>query len=140
MSTRTSLVALAAITAFAMSALAPTAASARGFGGGGHIGGHIGGIHVGGHIGIHGGFHGRIGGVLRAGGFLPGRFCDWRCRGHYPVWPGVVGGTTVATSVAAPVVSTPAPTGNCLTKRELNDGSALFKDRCTGEEAESQPK
>jgi hypothetical protein len=43
----------------------------------------------------------------------------------------------VPVASAAPAV-TPAP--HCLTKRELPDGDALFRDLCTGEHAESQPQ
>jgi hypothetical protein len=37
---------------------------------------------------------------------------------------------------SAGVAAAPAPSGGCLTKRDLPDGSAL----CTHEQAESQPQ
>lgn len=148
MSARRSIFVLAALATLGAAALAPTGASAHGFGGhiggGIHVGGHIGGIHVGGHIG---GIH--VGGV-RVGvhGVWPGHpICGWGCNPH-PVWPrygwrervrvgGVVAG---APSVAVPTtVAAPVAPANCLTKRELPDGSALFRDRCTQEQAESPP-
>jgi hypothetical protein len=41
---------------------------------------------------------------------------------------------------SAGVAAAPAPSGGCLTKRDLPDGSALFRDLCTHEQAESQPQ
>ena len=55
---------------------------------------------------------------------------------HRPIYGAPVGVASVAASVAP--VSAPAP-GGCLTKRELPDGSALFRDLCTQEEAVSPP-
>jgi hypothetical protein len=40
-----------------------------------------------------------------------------------------------ATRVSAPVATMPAAPCNCLTKQYLQDGSVLFKDVCTKEEA-----
>jgi hypothetical protein len=121
MTIRKSMLTLAAISALATSALAPTSASA-----------HFGGFHLGwGHV--HVGFYhphwwpphpGCLG------------WCGW--HPHYRfggIAPTVVSGAPVVTSAPAS-----APGGSCLSKRELPDGDALFKDRCTGEQAESQPQ
>ena len=131
MSTRKSMFALAAIAALATSSLAPTSASA-------HLGG----------FGSHGGW--AHGGWAHAGwghfhvGFdhyhwWPHGYCwHWNyCHPHFRVGVGVT--STVVSGGVAPVSTpAPAPTGGCLSKRELSDGQALFKDHCTGEQAESQ--
>jgi hypothetical protein len=59
--------------------------------------------------------------------------------GGYGYGGGAVYGSGVAPGVnySAPA---PAPTGGCLTKQELPDGSALFQDLCTQEQAESPPQ
>jgi hypothetical protein len=145
MSTRTSMFALAAIAILSSTALAPTSASALGFGG------HVGGVHFSGHFGAH------FGGYNHLAFNHWQHFCplDGRCpplshpEPPYPPryphpWPHI--GVGVATAVASGSEGTsgpssgPAPSGSCLTKRELPDGDALFKDRCTGEKAESQPQ
>jgi hypothetical protein len=59
----------------------------------------------------------------------------WRF-GHRPYEGGPV---SVASVGGSAPVSAPAPSAGCLTKRELPNGSALFRDLCTQEEAESQP-
>jgi hypothetical protein len=131
MSTRKSIFALAAIAALATSALAPTSASAHlgGFGphgGFGHPGwGHAGWSHF--HVGFNH-YH-----------WWPHGYCwHWNyCHPGFHVGVGVT--STVVSGGAAPVSTpAPAPTGGCLSKRELSDGQALFKDHCTGEQAESQ--
>jgi hypothetical protein len=128
MSIRKSMLALAAISALATSALAPTSASA-----------HFGGFHAGwGHF--HVGFthlH-----------WWPAHPGCWGGCGRHPhfrfggIAPTVVSGAPAVVSGAPVVTSAPvsAPSGSCLSKRELPDGDALFKDRCTGEQAESQPQ
>jgi hypothetical protein len=145
MSTRTSMFALAAIASLSSTALAPTSASALGFGG------HVGGVHFGGHFGAH------FGGYNHVASNHWQHFCplDGRCPPlthpeppypRYPhPWPHIgvgvgVGATVAAAGTATEPSSGPAPSGGCLTKRELPDGDALFKDRCTGEKAESQPQ
>ncbi len=69
--------------------------------------------------------------------FWPRPFCwrfPWRCRG--PIYTRYVVPTYVA---AAPVAYAAAPAApsrcTCLTKQYLQDGSVLFKDVCTREEA-----
>jgi len=54
---------------------------------------------------------------------------------HHAPWLMEGGDTQVSTPVA------PAPTGpcNCLTKKYLEDGSVLFKDICTKEAALARP-
>jgi hypothetical protein len=128
MSNRASLFALAAIASLATASLASTDASAAQFTVN-HSGGHFPHLH-------------------------PGPICSWGC-GHdhdhdrddwrwrfgfnHRIYEG--GGVAVANAgpAAAPAAA-PAPTGGCLTKRELPDGSALFRDMCTHEQAESQPQ
>jgi hypothetical protein len=130
MSTRTSLFALAAIAALGTTTLAPTSASALGFGG--HFGGH-----VSGHFGVHYWGHGYS--YNHWWHPYPWHFCHFGlyCHPHIGIGLGVAS-TVVTGSVAASApASVPAP-GGCLSKRELPDGSALFRDHCTGEEAESQ--
>jgi hypothetical protein len=126
MTNRTSMFSLAAIASLATAALASTDASAAQF----TVN------HSGGHIKDH---------------WHPYPICswgcghdhdhdrdDWRWRFGHRLYEG--GGVTVASAgaSAAPAAG-PAPTGGgCLTKRELPDGSALFRDLCTHEQAESQ--
>jgi hypothetical protein len=55
-------------------------------------------------------------------------------RPHYVVEPVVA-----TTAVSAPVVQRADGTCNCLTKDYLPDGSVLFKDICTKEEAMATP-
>ena len=133
MSTRKTMFALAAIAALATSALAPTSASAHlgGFGphgGSGHIGfGHAGWGHF--HVGFNH-YH-----------WWPHGYCwHWNyCHWHPRFGVGV--SSTVVSGGAAPASTpAPAPSGGCLSKRELADGQAVFKDNCTGEQAESQPQ
>ncbi len=129
MSNRTSLFALAAIASLATAALASTGASAAQF----TVN------HSGGHFQSH---------------WRPYPICSWGC-GHdhdhdrddwrwrfgfgHRFYQG--GGVAVASAgTAAAPAAAPAPTGGCLTKRELPDGSALFRDLCTHEQAESQPQ
>jgi hypothetical protein len=58
-----------------------------------------------------------------------------------PIYGAPVGVASATVPVAPASAPAPAPTaaGGCLTKRELPDGSALFRDLCTQEEAVSQP-
>jgi hypothetical protein len=144
---RKSIFALAAIATLGTTALAPTSASAFGghFGGGHFGGGHFGGGHFGGHFG---GFHfggGHFWGFGHRFGFYRPGYAHWWPRWHY--WPRFwhyqhygygIGGVGYSSGIASAPVSGPA-TG-CLTKQELPDGSALFRDLCTQEEAESQPQ
>ena len=129
MSTRASLLALAAIAGFA-TALASTAASASQF----TVN------HPASHLGTH--FHPYPICALGCGHDHDGRE-DERERDrregwyHRPTYGAPV--ASVGTSVAPAGVPAPAPAGGCLTKRELPDGSALFRDLCTQEQAESQP-
>jgi hypothetical protein len=161
MSIRKSVFALAALATLGTSALAPTSASAFGFGGhigGGHFGGHFGGFgHLGG-FGHFGGFHfGGFHGIWHGAGLHPGPICSWGCGypGRYHWWPrfyprygygyrgGAIYGAGVGPSVnyAAPAPApASAPTSGCLTKQELPDGTALFQDLCTQEQAETQPQ
>jgi hypothetical protein len=133
MSTRKTMFALAAIAALATSALAPTSASAHLGGFGPHVGsGHIGFGHAGwGHF--HVGFNHYH--------WWPHGYCwHWNyCHPGFHVGVGVT--STVVSGGAAPASTpAPAPSGGCLSKRELSDGQAVFKDHCTGEQAESQPQ
>jgi hypothetical protein len=126
MSTRKSMFALAAIATLATSALVPTSASAH-FGGFRPAWGHV-------HVGF-GHFH------LwpTHPGCLNWSWCRWHPHYRFGGFaPTVVSGSPTVTS--APASAPSAPTGGCLSKRELPDGDALFKDRCTGEQAESQPQ
>jgi len=128
MSTRASLLAFAAITTLAAGALGSTGASAAQF----TVN------HPGGHLGTH----------LHS---YP--ICSWGCRHdheederehrmwgweHRPYHGAAVSVATTGAALAP--ASAPAPSGGCLTKRELPDGSALFRDLCTQEQAESQPQ
>jgi hypothetical protein len=129
MSNRASLFALAAIASLATAGLASTDAAAAPF----TVN------HSGGHFQNH---------------WHPYPICSWGC-GHdhdhdrddwrwrfgfnHRVYEG--GGVAVANAgPSASPAAAPAPTGGCLTKRELPDGSALFRDMCTHEQAESQPQ
>ena len=131
MSTRASLLALAAIATLATAALAATDASAAQF----TVN------HSGGHFGSH---------------YHPYPICSWGCPrehehrederehrwgwNHHPIYGGTVAVAGVGGSAAPASAPAPARSGGCLTKRELPDGSALFRDLCTQEEAESQPQ
>ena len=126
MSARASLLALAAIATLATAALAATDASAAQF----TVN------HSGGHFGAH---------------YHPYPICSWGCPrehepehrwgwNHHPIYRGTVAVASVGGSAAAASIAGPARSGGCLTKRELPDGSALFRDLCTQEEAESQPQ
>jgi hypothetical protein len=127
MSTRSSFLALAAITALGVAALAPTSASA--LGGHGFGRGHVG--HVGGGMG-----HGRIGiRPIHRPIALPHLRPHWRWhwRSRYVRFGVPVVGATV---IGAAYATTPArPACTCLTKEYLPDGSLLFKDLCTNEAA-----
>jgi hypothetical protein len=129
MSNRKSLLALAAVASLASAALVSTGASA-------HILYPIGPHYPHLHWYPHGYPH----------GWYPHGYCwHWHaCGPHFGVGVGVgvasstvvSGGTSVPVATPAPAV---APAPSCLSKRELADGDALFRDRCTGEHAESQP-
>jgi len=131
MKTRTSLLALAATAALALSALTPTNASAWGRFGGWH--------------GYHHGFHGYRHGFYGYHHAFWGRYHWWPYR-WYPRWrwyprPIIYGavGAGAAYAVAAPAVAPAAPaaqpTGSCLTKNYLPNGSVMFADMCTQEQA-----
>jgi hypothetical protein len=62
------------------------------------------------------------------------RYSFWWHRPHY----GVVEYNTVG-AVGAAVTTGPAAPCNCLTKRYLDDGSVLFTDICTKEQAMATP-
>ncbi len=152
MSVRKTILAFAALASLGTAALAPTDASAFGFRG------HVGGVHFGGHFGgFHGFSHfGHWGRFSHWGHFYHWGFnhyawghhyCTYWCGPHYRWWGwrwryrgiGVAstGPSYVSSGGSAPSYSSSAPSGGCLTKRELPDGTALFKDLCTGEQAES---
>src|SRR5579862_4848583 len=109
MSNRASLLALAAIASLATAGLASTDAAAAPFTVN-HSGGHFPNLH-------------------------PGPICSWGC-GHdhdrddwrwrfgfnHRIYEG--GGIAVANAAPAVAPAAAAPTGGCLTKRELPDGSA----------------
>ena len=78
---------------------------------------------------------------------------DWAHNHHYPHWwptvypypverTVVVGGSTEVVSAPTQTVASTSyrPTGNCLTKQYMPDGSALFKDLCTSEFAIATPE
>jgi hypothetical protein len=166
MSIRTSMFALAAIATLSGAALAPTSASALGFGGhfgGSHFGGHFGGEHLGGHFGWR--FGGRgwghgFGYDHWAGNHGPhicplGAWCPPLPHPQpYPPYPrgphfgpGFGGGVAYGSGprvsysgIDSAPAGAPAPSGGCLTKQELPDGSAVFRDLCTQEQAESPPQ
>jgi hypothetical protein len=157
MSVRKSIFALAAIATLGATALVPTSASAFGFGGhvgGVHFGGHFGGLHFGGRYWGHGYGYGYNHYAFNHGPHICplGTWC--RPLSHPQPYP-VVGGFphygpryaagfgVAAGAVTAGVPSAPAstaPSGGCLTKRELPDGTALFRDLCTQEQAETNPQ
>ena len=138
---KSTLLAVAASAALGLAMLAPTSASARGGGGGGHGGGgmHGGGMHGGGMHGggMHGGHHG---GGHHVGHHHHHHHPRWYVGYRRPIWYGVpaVGyaGYTVNT-VARPVVASGPCT--CLSKEYTQDGRVLFKDLCTNEAAINPP-
>jgi hypothetical protein len=74
---------------------------------------------------FHHPFHGSyVGGGYAYGGYRP-------VQAYYPATP-------VQTYASTPVQSTPSRT-YCLTKIYQTDGSALFTDTCTGEQAATAP-
>jgi hypothetical protein len=132
MATRASLLNLATIATLATAALAATDASAAQF------------VvnHPGGHFGSH---------------YHPYPICSWGCHrwhdheederehrwwgwNHRPIYGGPVAAARAGGSALSASAPAPSGSGGCLTKRELPDGSALFKDLCTQEQAESQPQ
>jgi hypothetical protein len=140
---RMALFALAAIAAIVTTIVAPTTASAWG-GNGSHFGrsggGHFGARHFGG---------------MRFGQRF-GRYHNWSRWSHYrwspwsrwsryhwysrPYFTGyrpyAVGGFGGGGGGDTDTGPAPRPTGgNCLTKQYMQDGTAVFQDRCTGEEA-----
>ena len=135
MSTRASLLAVAAIATLAAAALSATAASAAQFTVN-HPGSHLG-THL--HpypICVSGCFHDHDHDA-REDERERDRRWDWD---HRPIYAAPVGVANVGTSAAPASAPAPTPAGGCLTKRELPDGSALFRDLCTNEEAQSQPQ
>ena len=120
MTTRASLLALAALTAIGLSALAPTDASAWGFHRGGHF--HFGRVEF-----VHHGFY-RWGGYRRP--YWWAGYRGWRWY-HRPYVYAAVGG-----AVAAPVAAAAQPAQpSCLTKQYLPNGAVAFQDTCTNESA-----
>jgi hypothetical protein len=132
MSIRASLLALTAIATVATAALAATGASAAQFTvnhSAGHFGTHL-------HpypICVSGCFHDHD---AREDERERDRRFDLE---HRPIYGAPVGVASVAASAAPASAPAPTPAGGCLTKRELPDGSALFRDLCTQEEAVSPP-
>ena len=143
MTKRSSLIALAALATLGLSALTPTDASAFGWRGGGYHVGHFG--HFG-HFGYGYGWH-------PGGGYNFHRtYWGYRWWPHswYPRWrffprPVVVGGGVIgggaAYAAAAPTsapAAGPAPQAaapQCLTKNYLPNGTVVFADMCTQEQA-----
>jgi hypothetical protein len=149
---RTSLFAIAATAAIAISSLTPTNASAWGRFGGGFHGGFRGGFHAF-HFGYGGGFYRQF----------PYRFGHWGFGGyhygygyrwwpHYGWWPryrfwprpivyGALGGGALATAApaAAPAATQTAQQPNCLVKQYLPNGAVQFADMCTQEQAIAMP-
>jgi hypothetical protein len=130
---RSALLAIAAIFTLGLAAFAPTSASAKFGGGGGHGGGHFGkhggGVHI--SHGMHRGhsFHFR----------RPIRIVRWHNpRPRIIVRPAYVKTYAAVRPIAAYAVA-PAPTCTCLTKEYLPDGTVLFKDACTKEMAMNPP-
>lgn len=122
MSTRTSLLALATLTAIGLAALTPTTASAWGF----HRGYHGGHFHLG-RVGfVHRGFY-RWGGYHRP--YWWAGYRGWRWY-HRPYVYGAVGGAALA---AAPAAAAAQP--SCLVKQYLPNGAVAFQDTCTNESA-----
>ena len=62
--------------------------------------------------------------------------------GHGPVVATGAGAASAPAPMAMASGGAPSggPSRGCLTKQELPDGSALFRDMCTQEQAESQPQ
>jgi hypothetical protein len=58
---------------------------------------------------------------------------------HRPIYGGPVGVASVGATVAAASAPASVTSAGCLTKTELPNGSALFRDLCTQEQAVSQP-
>jgi hypothetical protein len=121
------------------------------FGGGGHFGGlaHFGGEHFGGE---HFGGRRFTGNHWDHGFHHPDRWtrCWADCYGwhrpHYGVvWGGGGGGGGDDYGYAPQPVADPGPAAqasapcDCLTKKYLEDGSVLFTDTCTKEEALATP-
>ncbi len=145
MKTRMSLLALAATTALAASALTPTQASAWGFRGGFHAGccWRVGGFY-------HHAFY-RWGWGDRHAFWrfhpYPIRWYPrwfWHPRSHWyprPIVYGAVGSAAIAAATipAAAPAAAPAPQPNCLTKQYLPNGAVEFADLCTQEQAVSMP-
>jgi hypothetical protein len=98
-----------------------------------HVSGHFGG-HFGGHYWGHGY------GYNHWWHPYPWHFCHygWYCHPHIGIGVGVASTVVTGSSGAASAPASAPATGGCLSKRELPDGSALFRDRCTGEQADSQ--
>lgn len=161
MFTRKFFFALATVTTLGAAALAPSSASAHGFGGFG--GGHFGG--GGGHFGGFGGGHfggGHFGGE-HFGGWQFGHN-HWDPGFHHPehwhrcwfdchdgfAWHqphyGVVADEGYVQPVGDPGPPVQAQTAqasapcNCLNKKYLDDGSVVFWDACTKEEALATPE
>ncbi|HLH87839.1 MAG TPA: hypothetical protein VKX28_05220 [Xanthobacteraceae bacterium] len=156
---RTSLFAIVATAAIAVSALTPTNASAWGhFGGGlrgglhGHYGYHFGGSYHHfpyrfGHWG-YGRYHWGFGGYRFGYGYrwwYP-RFGNcWRFGWCYPHPRPIIGGpgvgavATTAAAMAAPVQQPVAQQPNCLVKQYLPNGAVAFADVCTQEQAIATP-
>src|SRR5580704_9862546 len=148
---RTSLLAIAATAAIAISALAPTNASAWGRGGF-HEGFH-GGFHAF-HFGYRGGFYNHFPCRFGHWGFGGYRFgYGYRSWPHYGWWPryrfwprpigyGAFGGGALATTAApaaAPAATQTAQQPNCLVKQYLPNGAVQFADMCTQEQAIAMP-
>jgi len=145
---RTSLFAIAATAAIAISALTPTNASAWGRGVGFHAG------FRGFHFGYHGGFYRHF--PYRFGHWGFGRYhfgygyrwwprygC-WRFGWCYPhprpiVYGALGAGAVAATVPAAAPVATPPAQPNCLVKQYLPNGAVEFADVCTQEQAVAMP-
>jgi hypothetical protein len=140
--------AIATIATLGTFALAPTGASAMGFGGHGFGGGHS--FGGGGGRSFGGGFGGgrSFGGghfamMTRGSGWGHGPqhwpHPHWHPHWHY-AWGGPYYGGTTTAVYSTPSYSTPSYTTRtdsctCLTKEYLPDNSVLFKDVCTKESA-----
>jgi hypothetical protein len=134
---------IATIATMGTFALAPTGASAMGFGGGGHMMMHGGGGGGGGFgHGFGGGGHFAMmhgGGNGAWKGPHPWPHPHWHPHWHQGWGVPYYGGTTTAV-YSTPTYSTPSYTTRtdsctCLTKEYLPDNSVLFKDICTKESA-----
>jgi hypothetical protein len=144
---RTSLLAIAATAAVAISAFTPTNASAFGHFGGGYHGG----FH--GHFGYHGGFYRHYPyrfGHYGWGGYRWGfgnRYRWWYPRYGYrwyprPIINGGLGAGPLAATSAVPTAAQPmsaAQQPNCLVKQYLPNGAVQFADTCTQEQAIAMP-